>query len=106
MTKKLTAAIQLIKDVHEVQGKVGIVSLANPREGYTELHFHNEQSVWHGDTISETKVLRSNAGYYIGHEYQDREFDAWMPYDRISGYYASSEAAETDLELYKKALGY
>lgn len=105
---KLTADIQAIKNVHEAQSTLGIIQLANARENYTELHFHTgDGQVYNGDVISETKVLHSNAGYYIGHEYQDRDFEnAWLPYDRISGYYANRTAAEMDLQLYGKALGH
>jgi hypothetical protein len=112
MSKKLSAAVLAIIDVHASQAKVGAVALANPREGFAELHFHIEEEVHKGVTISETKVLRSNAGHYIGHDYLEcpeelgAEFCYWAPYDRISGYYATHEAAAIDLELYKKALGH
>lgn len=41
---------------------------------------------------TELKVLRSNAGYYIGHLDVDG-----APYSRESGYYKTEEAAEADL---------
>lgn len=83
------------------------VDLPNVRGGHVELHFHNEETVYKGDVISETKVLRSAAGYFIGHEYQDRDFEGmWLPYDRISGYYANRKQAEIDLDLYRIALGH
>jgi hypothetical protein len=91
------------------QKTIEILSLLpNLRGEHNELHFHNQEGeVYKGDVLSETKVLKSNAGYYIGHEYQDRDFEnAYLPYDRISGYYATRPAAEMDLELYKKALGH
>lgn len=82
----------------------------NLRGEHVGLHFHVESGdiVATGLKISETKVLRSAAGYYIGHEYEDTDFgDAiWMPYDRISGYYATRAQAEIDLQHYRKALGH
>ena len=81
-------------------------NLPNQRGDYIQMHFHNQTSLKDGDTISETKVLRSNAGYYIGHEYEAKEFGdgVWLPYDRISGYYPTRELAEADLEIYGKEL--
>lgn len=67
-----------------------------------DIHIQLKEGWYKADYISETKVLHSNAGYYIGHEYKDRDFDAWLPYDRISGYYATREAAEAELANYKK----
>lgn len=53
-----------------------------------------------GLIISEPQVLKSNAGYYVG-RLQDG-----MPYDRLSGYFATREEAQdaldTTLELIKK----
>ena len=47
--------------------------------------------------ISEYKVLKSAAGYYVGRLCQDED-GFWMPYDRASGYYATAEEAEEILE--------
>ena len=44
------------------------------------------------DQISELKVMRSNAGYYLGHS-QDG-----MPYSRESGYFPTEELAKAFLD--------
>jgi hypothetical protein len=112
MTTQAEKSIILIKKAHQLHEKLGRVELANSREGFTELHFHTQEENHNGVLVSETKVLKSNAGYYVGHEGietpegLDQEFGYWAPYDRISGYYATREAASTDLELYRKALGH
>ena len=50
------------------------------------------------DLISEYRVLRSAAGYYVGEEYFEAEFNAWLPYDRTSiGYYDSASSAMGEL---------
>lgn len=49
------------------------------------------------EQISEVKVLKSAAGYYIGHLYFDTDMKVWLPYDRLSGYYATKEDAAQDL---------
>lgn len=88
------------------------IQLPNIRGSHVDLHFHTKSEDYNGCLISETKVLRSAAGYYIGHEYLETpedlgaEFSYWAPYDRISGYYASHTQAEIDLEHYRKALGH
>ena len=47
--------------------------------------------------ISELKVLRSNAGYYIGTTISEDDMD--MPYSRDSAcYYSSREQAQADLD--------
>jgi hypothetical protein len=47
------------------------------------------------DIISEYRVMRSAAGWYIGQQYYDKLFGDetgyWLPYDRISGYYPERE---------------
>lgn len=50
--------------------------------------------------ISELKVMRSAAGYYIGRSCaeDDMPFDA--PFSRESGYYPSEEAAAADLHTF------
>lgn len=51
--------------------------------------------------ISEYKVLKSNAGYYIG-----RTYGAWAePYDRATEYYRTYQEAEADLELFYEVNG-
>lgn len=62
---------------------------------------HREEQE-NGLTVSQTQVLMSNAGYYIGHTYHDTEFDAWLPYDRISGYFPTREHAQKVLDTYKE----
>ena len=49
------------------------------------------------EVLSETKVLKSNAGFYIGHEYFDTEMSSWLPYNRISDYFRTRRMAETYL---------
>jgi len=53
------------------------------------------------DLISEYRVMQSAAGYYVGTAYYDTDIgDAagyWLPYDRVSMYYGTSEMALDDL---------
>lgn len=53
--------------------------------------------------ISETKVMKSNAGYYIGDEYYDEECECWFPNTRYSEYFKTREIAEKWLPVYKEA---
>ena len=41
------------------------------------------------DIISEYRILKSAAGYYIGQGYRESDWDGmyWLPYDRYTGYY-------------------
>ena len=39
------------------------------------------------------RVLRSNAGYYIGTEHFDEEMGCYVPYERLSGYYQTRHLA-------------
>jgi hypothetical protein len=57
--------------------------------------------------ISNPMVLRSAAGYYIGelclteHTFSDGKVSTfWLPYDRMSGYYATKFLAWATLERY------
>lgn len=51
-----------------------------------------------GETVSDVQVLHSNAGYYIGREYLDKDFGTWMPYDRLSvEYYPTRDDAKIAL---------
>lgn len=43
--------------------------------------------------ISELKIMRSNAGWYIGRTYEDEGME--LPYSRESYYYASYKAILT-----------
>ena len=52
------------------------------------------------DTISEIKILKSAAGYYIGYLYFDTDMRVWLPYDRLSNYYKTKEDASKELPLY------
>lgn len=49
------------------------------------------------ELVSEYRVMRSNAGYYIGQEYWDTEIGDgvgyWFPYDRVSGYFPDRDSA-------------
>jgi hypothetical protein len=49
------------------------------------------------DIISEYRVMRSAAGYYIGQEYYDTdvgdEAGYWLPYSRLGVYYPDREGA-------------
>lgn len=50
-----------------------------------------------GDLISEYRVMKSAAGWYIGQEYYDTNIgDAagyWLPYDRLTDYFPDRESA-------------
>jgi len=52
------------------------------------------------DTISEYRVLKSAAGYYVGREYFELEGRYWGPYERITGYYPTADAAGPALRDY------
>lgn len=73
------------------------------RGDHVAVHFHSQEGDIHeGEVVSETKVLKSNAGYYIGHEYEDKDCGgAWFPYDRLSNYFKTYELAEACLPLFK-----
>ncbi len=51
--------------------------------------------------ITEYQVMRSNAGFYIGRAaittYSHCDY---VPFDRLSGYYASQEDAEQSAEIF------
>ena len=51
--------------------------------------------------VSEAKVMHSASGYYIGQAYYDQECGAWLPYDRLSGYYPTLEKANDVMPLYQ-----
>ena len=46
----------------------------------------------------EVKVLKSNAGYYIGTTKEDEEFCCEMPNCRLSSYYKDEKTAQKELE--------
>ena len=48
--------------------------------------------------ISEHKVMKSAAGYYIGQSYFDKEIGCDCPYDRHSGYYPTAKLAQQALD--------
>jgi hypothetical protein len=53
------------------------------------------------DIISELKVMRSNAGWYIGRTYTEEDYpNLPMPYSRESEYYSSEEEANCNLVEY------
>ena len=49
--------------------------------------------------ISEYKVMKSPAGYYVGKEYYDDDFNDWLPYSRNSDYYSSQKEAKRLLDM-------
>ena len=49
------------------------------------------------ENISGYKVLHSPAGWYIGRTYRDNEIGEDLPYDRLSDYFSSAEAARESL---------
>ena len=44
------------------------------------------------DEISDLQVMKSAAGYYLGHSYYDKECHAHLPYSRQSEYMSEQEA--------------
>lgn len=64
-------------------------------EGFDAKLFPNN---FNGDRVSDLKVMNSGGGYYIGRSYWDEEFGFEGPYSRESGYYATAEDAQLDLE--------
>ena len=46
------------------------------------------------ENISPLKVMKSAAGYYLGHSYHDEEIGADLPYSRDSDYFPTRETAE------------
>ena len=50
------------------------------------------------ENISLLQVLMSNAGYYVGQTYLDKEMDCWLPYNRCSHYFATKAQAELYLK--------
>jgi len=49
------------------------------------------------DLISEYRVLRSAAGWYIGEVYWDEDLEYWLPWDRTTGYFRDEEMAVSAL---------
>ena len=50
---------------------------------------------------SKLKVLKSNAGYYIGRTSINEDFGFEEPYSRESGYFRTLEEAELELKYYR-----
>lgn len=50
------------------------------------------------EELSEIKVMRSAAGYYIGREQYQQGLAAWQPYNRLSGYMNDQQQAEKLLQ--------
>jgi hypothetical protein len=48
--------------------------------------------------ISELKVLESRAGYYVGREMYNEDYEKWFPYIRVSGYTMDKEQAQSILQ--------
>ena len=53
------------------------------------------------DNISDFKVMRSAAGWYIGTTCIDPEFGCEFPNSRETGYFATKEEAEAELRTWK-----
>lgn len=53
------------------------------------------------DEVSGPLVMRSPAGYYVGLEYLDKEIGAWLPYDRLTGYFKHEYQAKKELATFK-----
>ena len=51
--------------------------------------------------ISDFKVMKSNAGYYIGRTEFQADINMSFPYSRDSQYYATKEQAEKTLKYFK-----
>ncbi len=51
------------------------------------------------NNVSKLKVLKSNAGYYVGRTQHDDETGADWPYDRVTGYMDEEAALETLLGI-------
>jgi hypothetical protein len=51
-------------------------------------------------TISDCKVMKSAAGWYIGLEYWDEDLEAWLPWDRMSAYFGTKAEAKDFLQYY------
>lgn len=64
-------------------------------EGYDPDLYPNE---FDGLRVSDLKVMKSGAGYYIGRSYWDEDYGFDGPYSRESGYYATAEYAQVELE--------
>ena len=54
--------------------------------------------------VSEYKVMKSPAGYYVGKEYYDDDCKGWLPYSRNSDYYSSQKEAIRLLDMIIKTL--
>ena len=54
--------------------------------------------------VSEYKVMKSPAGYYVGKEYYDDDCNGWLPYSRNSDYYSSQKEAKRLLDMIIKTL--
>lgn len=52
------------------------------------------------EEISKPCVMCSAAGWYIGLTYYDAELKGWFPYDRLTFYLPTQEAAEELLPIY------
>lgn len=52
--------------------------------------------------LTELKVLKSNAGFYIGREYFDEEIGGYLPYSRESNYFKERSQAEHYFRNFRK----
>lgn len=58
------------------------------KEVWKEISSFDDEKIW----VSSIKVMKSNAGYYIGTTYKEC-FDSWLelPYSRVSQEYFATE---------------
>lgn len=55
-----------------------------------------------GCYVSDLKVMKSNAGYYVGRDYWEKAYpEIKMPYSRESDYFATREQAHNCLQIMK-----
>lgn len=64
-------------------------------EGFSEELYPND---FDGERVSDLKVMKSAAGWYIGRSYWDQEFGFDGPYSRESGYYGDPMQAQEELD--------
>lgn len=72
-----------------------------PVKQYPLPPFEHEEPVYYhidGFKVTDSQVLFSGAGFYIGRMYLDEEFGCEMPYDRLSIYYKDRGVAQRALD--------
>lgn len=53
------------------------------------------------EAVSELKIMKSAAGYYVGRSYQDEESGGEFPYSRESGYFRTRAEAERSIPRFE-----